>query len=430
MRAEKYFLVCNVNPIEYNHVAACLFHRRICFLRSNESCKHKPTMWLTLLFLGTAALFLAMTSSTLFHSQWARRLPALSELGTTDCGGTNDDRVQCSVIVAARDEELRIEDTVRHLLTQCGVRLEVIVVDDRSTDRTEKILERLVHHDDRVHTQRVDELPDGWLGKCYACHLGAARAKGDWILFTDADCWLKPDVISRALRVAEREGADHVTLTPGIDAKSLGALAWHLAFLITLANWFSGVNRDRPKAYLGMGAFNLVRASAYRECGGYEALRLTILDDVRLGLLLRRAGKRTRGFIGGDDVECHWGTTVRGMIQIMEKNYFAAMDFRLAVALVGGFGGMLFWGAAIVGPFTGTSSGVAAGLAMLTLSVPAYVFARRLGWSGASALLTPLIFPVLFYAMLNSAWVTTRQGGVSWRNTFYSLDELRTGAVR
>jgi glycosyltransferase involved in cell wall biosynthesis len=388
-------------------------------------------MWITLLFVGTAALFLAMTSSALFHLQWAHRLPPLAELGTPDrCNGANDDRVQCSVVVAARDEESRIGDTVGCLLAQLDVRLEVIVVDDRSTDRTAEVLRRLAQHDDRVRTQRVHELPAGWLGKCYACHLGAASAKGEWILFTDADCWLKPDVVARALRVAEREGADHVTLTPGTDATSLGARAWHLAFLITLANWFSGVNRDRPRAYLGMGAFNLVRAAAYRECGGYEALRLTVLDDIRLGLLLRRAGKRTRGFIGGSDTECHWGTTVRGMIQIMEKNYFAAMDFRLAAALAAGLWGMLFWGAAIVGPFTGTAAGVAAGLAMLTISVPAYVFARRLGWGGTSALLTPLVFPALFYAMLNSAWVTTRQGGIFWRDTFYSLEELRSGAVR
>ena len=165
-------------------------------------------MWLTLLFVGTAAVFLAMTSATLFHLQWARRLPALSDLGTArPYGGANDDRVQCSVVVAARDEESRIEDTVRHLLAQRDVPLEVIVVDDRSTDRTDEILRRLAQHDDRVRTQRVHELPDGWLGKCHACHLGAASAKGDWILFTDADCWLKPDVIARALRVAEREGS-------------------------------------------------------------------------------------------------------------------------------------------------------------------------------------------------------------------------------
>jgi cellulose synthase/poly-beta-1,6-N-acetylglucosamine synthase-like glycosyltransferase len=388
-------------------------------------------MWLTFLYLGTAALFLAMTSTTLFHLQWAQRLPALSELGKGDSSdGANDRRVQCSVILAARDEESRIENTVRHLLAQRDIQLEVIVVDDRSTDRTDEILGRLTRHDDRVRTLRVHELPDRWLGKCHACHLGAASARGHWLLFTDADCWLRPDVIARALLVAERENADHVTLTPGIDAKSLGAQAWHLAFLITLANWFSGVNRDRPKAYLGMGAFNLVRTSAYRECGGYEALRLTVLDDVRLGLLLRRAGKRTRGFIGGDDVECQWGTTVRGMIQVMEKNYFAAIDFRLAAALAAGLGGVLIWCFAIVGPFTGIAAGEAAGLAMLTLCVPAYLLTRRLGWGVASALLTPLIFPLLFYAMLNSTWVTTRQGGVYWRSTFYPLDVLRIGTVR
>src|SRR5437762_8983591 len=100
-----------------------------------------------------------------------------------------------------------------------------------------------------------------------------------------------------------------------------------------MADWISGVNRDRPERYLGLGAFNLVRQPAYRECGGYEALRLTVLDDVKLGLLLRRAGKRTRAFLGADDVECHWGTSVWSMIMIMEKNYFATLEYRVPLAL-------------------------------------------------------------------------------------------------
>ena len=128
-------------------------------------------------------------------------------------------------------------------------------------------------------------------------------------------------MIARAVRLAEREGVDHVTMTPGTVVESLGAKAWHLLFLTSLLNWFSGVNRDRPKSYLGVGAFNLVRAAAYRQCGGYEALRLTVVDDVKFGLLLRRAGRRTRAFLGMDDVECHWGRTVRSMIQVLEKNY-------------------------------------------------------------------------------------------------------------
>lgn len=338
--------------------------------------------------------------------------------------------MRCSVVVAARDEATRLEETVRRLLAQRGVAVDVIVVDDRSTDGTGDILRRLVSEDARVQAVQVESLPHGWLGKCYACHVGASAATGEWMLFTDADCWLKPDVIARALRVADRETADHMTLTPGVAPQTVGARAWHLAFLSRLASWMSRVNQDRPGAHLGIGAFNLVRASAYRDCGGYERLRLTIVDDVKLGLLLHRAGKRTRAFVGGDDVECHWGTTVPGMIRIMEKNYFAAADFRLAPVLVAGLLGSLILGAAVVGPWTGTAAGMAAGLAPWSLALPAAVFAKRLGWSVGSAALTPLLYPVLVYALVNSAFVTLRQGGVRWRDTFYPLDTLRKGSVR
>ena len=159
-------------------------------------------------------------------------------------------------------------------------------------------------------------------------------------------------------------------------------------------------------------------------------MRLTIVDDVKLGLLLHRAGKRTRAFIGGDDTECHWGTTVPRMITIMEKNYFAAADFRLAPVLAMGLIGPLLFGAAIIGPWTGTAAGMAAGLAPWSLTLPAAVFARRLGWSFGCAAMTPLLYPLLVYAVINSAFVTLRQRGVRWRNTFYPLDTLRKGTVR
>jgi glycosyltransferase involved in cell wall biosynthesis len=306
----------------------------------------------------------------------------------------------------------------------------VIVVDDRSTDGTNDILQRLAAEDARVRVVRVAALPDGWLGKCHACYLGAGAATGEWILFTDADCWLKPDVIARALEVAQRDAADHITLSPGVVPETPAARAVHLLFLIGLANWLSGVNRDLPSSHLGIGAFNLVRTEAYRQCGGYEALRLTVVDDIKLGLLLRRAGKRTRAFIGGDDAECHWGTTAGSIVRIMEKNYFAILDYRLGAAMAAGVGGMLLWCAAIFGPLTGTWAGMAAGLALLSLILPAYVCAKRLRWSFVGAMLAPFVYPLLLYAILNSTWVTIRQGGVRWRDTFYPLEALRKGDVR
>jgi glycosyltransferase involved in cell wall biosynthesis len=384
------------------------------------------TMWATLIFGGTAGLFLAWTLSALWHLRWVRRLPALERLTTPP----TESRIKCSVVIAARDEEVRIEQTIRHLLAQRGVEAEFIVVDDRSTDRTGEILHRLANEDVRVQVKRVDVLPDGWLGKCHACHVGASAATGDWILFTDADCWLKPDVIARAVRLAQREEADHVTISPGTVIESLGPRAWHLLFLTSLLNWFSGVNRDRPKTYLGIGAFNLVHAAAYRQCGGYKALHLTVLDDVKLGLLLRRAGKRTRAFLGVDDVECHWGTTVWSMVKIMEKNYFAAIDYRLGLALAGSVFVIIVSAILVLGLLSGTAAGVAAGLSPLSLILPSGILARRVGWSWPCAVCVPFMFPVFLYALLNSIFVTMRQGGVRWRDTFYALDTLRAGDVR
>ena len=378
-----------------------------------------------------AVLFLGMTVSALFHLRWMMRLPSLAAFEKASRpDGLNEGRVRCSVVIAARDEEARIEASVRRLLVQQGVELEVIVVDDRSKDRTGEILRRLAAEDSRVKAKRVDVLPERWLGKCHACQIGAAAAKGDWILFTDADCWMKPDVIARALLVAGRERADHVALTPGVAPETVAARAWHIAFLMSVADWISCVNRDRPKKHIGFGAFNLVRTTVYREFGGHEPLRLTVLDDVRMGLLVRRAGKRTRGFIGGDDVECHWGTTVPAAIKIMEKNYFAAVDYRLGPALALGAGGPVLWALTIAGACSGTVAGTAAGLTLLSLTIPAGIIARRLRWSFGGAVLTPFIYPVLFYAVLNSTRVTIRQGGIRWRDTFYPLDVLRKGTVR
>lgn len=385
-------------------------------------------------FWSGAAIYLGTSLSLLFHLCWARRLPSLDALRKAAVEGVPTSPAphgaRVSVVLAARDEEERIESTLRQLLAQVDVELEVIAVDDRSSDRTGEIIRRLAGEDTRITALRVDGLPDGWLGKCHACHVGAIAAQGDWILFTDADCWLKGDVIARALLVARREEVEHVTLTPGIVDGTLAARAWHVAFLLTLGNWFSGVNRDRSRAYLGMGAFNLVRTLAYRQCGGYEALRLTVLDDMRLGLLLRRAGKRTRGFIGGDDVACDWGTTARGMVRVMEKNYFAAMDYRTGVALSAAILSIAGWGLALVGGISGTWAGWAMALALLSWSGPAAVVALRLGWSRWTGLATPFVFPLLFYAMLRSTLVTLRQGGVCWRETLYPLEVLRRGGVR
>lgn len=379
-------------------------------------------MFWTILFSLSGGIYAFFTLRSLWCLRWVRRLPPLPTVPAAP--------PRVSIVFAARDEAARVEQTVRHALAQRHIDLEILPVSDRSTDGTDAILHRLAAADSRVRPQRVDILPEGWLGKCHACHLGASRATGDWLLFTDADCWLKPDVVARAIAQAEAAGVDHITLTPGVAPHTAAAHAWHVSFLLSVADWIARVNRDHPRGHLGVGAFNLIRAEGYRKTGGFQALRMTVVEDVKFGKLVRRAGMRTRAFMGGDDVECHWGWTVPGMIKLMEKNYFAALNFYIAAAIGAGPVCMLLWAACVAGPFTGTAAGLFAGAALLSCIVPAVVVTRRLRWPWRYALWVPFVFVTLNYAILRSAWVTLRQGGIRWRDTFYPLATLRAGNLK
>lgn len=379
-----------------------------------------------MVFGATAALWLLMNGATLRSLRHVQRLPGL----TPQSGSSSPSRPKVSIILAARDEEERIENTVRHLLKQSGISLELVVVDDRSTDRTSEILRRVCAEDPRVRLLRVDVLPDLWLGKCHACHLGARHATGDWLLFTDADCWLQPDVVHRALQAAQREQADHVALTPGIPPDHLSGMAWHATFPALVATRLAGVNLDRRRCHVGVGAFNLLTREAYHAIGGHEALRLTVVDDVKLGLLIRRAGLRTRVWLGGPDVECHWGYTAWGVIKLTEKNSFAMTDYRLELALLGGLLPLLIWGLAWAGPFHGGLSGWMACAGPLLLIAPAWQVARRLGWTPWVSLLAPFLVPLIPLSMLNSTFKTLWRGGVRWRETFYPLALLRAHTVK
>jgi glycosyltransferase involved in cell wall biosynthesis len=280
-----------------------------------------------LFFAAVAVVWLALTVTTLRGVRAVKTLPPLPAAAA-------ESRPRVTVIVAARNEEARIETTVRRLVTQRGVELEVCAVDDRSTDRTGEILRRVAAEDARLKVRRVDALPAGWLGKCHACHLGAQAASGEWLLFTDGDVWMKLDVIARAVAAARAEGADHVCLLIGMSHGTLAGQACHLIAMMSVARKAARLDTGRPDAYMGIGAFNLVRAAAYRDAGGHVPLRMTVCDDWMLGLLLRRAGGSARAFLAGADVVADWFATPFGMVRALEKNYFAARDYRLSTVLL------------------------------------------------------------------------------------------------
>lgn len=130
------------------------------------------------------------------------------------------------------------------------------------------------------------------------------------------------------------------------------------------------------------------------------------------------------------DVECHWGTTVGSMVKIVEENYFAALDYRTGLVIAGSVFVMLISAILVLGIISGTPAGFAAGLSPLSLILSAAILARRVGWSWPCAVLMPFMFPVFLYTLLNSTFVTLRQGGIRRRETFHPLKTLRAGNVR
>ena len=334
-----------------------------------------------------------------------------------------------SVIITARDEEARIETSVRRMLDQADIDVEVVVVDDRSADRTPAIVSALEREDSRVRVQRIDHLPDDWLGKPHACHVGAGLASGEWLLFSDADAWLTRRVIARAIDAALAADADHVCLIPSEPDATVAARATLINLSAGLVNYAARANRDDPRSMIGVGAFNLVRAESYRTIGGHEPLRLEVVDDLKLGLLLRRAGFRSRAFGSVGDVEVHWSPTARQLIRALEKNMFAMLDFSALRAVIALGGLSLLVGVALATPFVGGVAGLVALGGWLTTLVPSLMMARRARWGVLAAFLTPFMMPVMIHAVANSAWVTLRQRGIRWRGTFYPLDVLRRGRV-
>ncbi len=340
-----------------------------------------------------------------------------------------------SIIVPARNEEEHIGAALTTLLNLDYDNYEVIAVDDRSTDRTGEVMDRIACTPDgsgRLKVIHVTELPPGWLGKVHAMWSAANQANGDWLLFTDADVLFRPDVLSRALAYAQAEGADHLVLFPRMIMRSPGE-RMTIAFFQTLfvfghRPW--KVADPKSKDHMGVGAFNLIRRRVYDAVGGYQALRFEVLDDMKLGKIVKNAGYRQRNVYGADLISLRWVTGAMGMVNNLTKNFFAIMSFEWWRALLSAFA-LAFLN---LMPFLGIW--LARGWERLPYAVAlASIFAIYVGMSWESDIpayyfvLHPMGTALFVYIMLRSMVLTLARGGVVWRGTFYSLEELRRGMV-
>lgn len=357
-----------------------------------------------------------------------------------------------SVVIAARNEARNLREALGSILALDYPDHEVIVVDDRSEDGTAEILRELTaaspserasetapettsrraEHGPRLQVLRVTELPPGWLGKNHALWEGSRLATGELILFTDADVVMEPSALARAVALLEGHRLDHLAVTPRMEMRgtllSMFGVAFMLFFSLFARPWKA---RDpRSRCHIGIGAFNLIRAAAYRAVGGHATIRMRPDDDLKLGKILKKAGFRQEVAYGADFISVEWYTTLREAVRGLEKNVFAGCDYRVSVAL----SGVLFHLAASVWPYiavfvTEGATRVLYGAVVVLLTalladLAGFHRARR--WHAIGFPVTAAIFA---WIVLRTTALNLLRGGITWRGTFYPLGELRANRV-
>ena len=345
---------------------------------------------------------------------------------------TDADCPRISLVFAARDEEEKLPAALATLGAIDYPHLEIVAVDDRSQDATGAILDQFARTHDRFRAVHVAALPGGWLGKPHALQKAYESSTGEWLLFTDADVRFAPDILRRAVAVAGQRNLDHLTLFGDVEMvgfwETVLITFFGLAFHIATDPY--RVSNPHSRAYVGIGAFQLIKRSAYEACGMHRRLAMEVVDDMKLGKLVKQAGLRSGVGVAQESVVVRWHAGLGNLIRGVTKNFFAGVGYRLPFVIVA-IAGLL---AMNVAPFLGVIWGhgwvrVLAGIAVaIALGFHAAVdIVMRV--SPLYALTHPLGAVLFSYMLLRSTVVTLWHGGVTWRGTFYPLEELRRGVV-
>ena len=363
-----------------------------------------------------------------------------------------------TIVVPARNEEAEIEAALRSLLQLNYPRYQIVAVNDRSTDQTGAIMERLAAGPEaqgKLRVLHVRDLPSGWLGKVHAMWLGsqinatqrnadaaqANAAKGkvthgtaiqatanDWLLFTDADCVFHPDSLRRAVYYADKTATDHLVLFPTAHMKTLGERMM-IGFPQVMSSFAMRpwkVRNPKARDHIGVGAFNLIRRSAYDAIGTYEALRLEVVDDLKLGETIKKAGLGQDVVFGRDLVSLRWAVGAAGVVANLEKNLFAFLKFRVSLVLAVCALTFFLCVCPFLGIFFAPGWAKAAFAARRCPDRPC-LHALRTSHGNLSTAFSHLSHcrARICVAALRSAFLALRDGAITWRGTKYSLEELK-----
>lgn len=337
-----------------------------------------------------------------------------------------------SIIIPARNEEKKIKEAIRSVLNLDYDNYEVMVINDRSEDRTGEILDEMTREFPQLNAVHIDSLPEGWLGKNYVLDYGAQKAEGEYLVFTDADVVFQPDTLLRVIPYVTENKTDHLAMAPSHVMRGFWLTAvvtiFEFMFMMRFKPWKA--SNPKSKKFIGIGSFNMIRADAYKKTGGFSTIRMRPDDDIMLGKLVKKHGLKSDFIFAPEQLRIEWYSSLGEMIRAFYKNAYSGFNYNIINALFSCF--LLF----MVGIFPyinlllADKTGIILNSGILLIIFFIYLVLRRVSKLSILYFFTyPLSCSIILYLILRAVLLTVKNKGIEWRGTYYSLKELKKNKV-
>lgn len=377
-----------------------------------------------LLTIYSVIVFIYWAFLTIYLVVNGRKISYLSSIQTF----ADDPAPSVVIIIAVRNEEYALKEALTSVCNLDYDNYTVLVINDRSTDNTGKILSELQSEYEKLSIINVDTLPPGWLGKNHALYAGARSSAEEYLLFTDADVVYNKNVLTRAMHYCLNNELDHLTILPRLISPSsrLGSVIMTFVIMLTAVQRPWAAKIKTSKTSMGVGAFNLVKREMYERAGTHKAIAMRPDDDLRLAASIKAAGGTADVLYGKGEIQVEWYTSVKEFINGLMKNIFSGFKYNVFLAAGGAFGTLLFFVLPI--PLVLIFGNNTARIFVIGMFIFQLILYETMPGSNSKwwyGFLSIYAGVIMIYIIIKATVTNLYQGGIYWRGTFYSLEELK-----
>ena len=342
-----------------------------------------------------------------------------------------------SILIPARNEEENIKRCIISLTKQDYENIEILVLDDNSTDDTARIVLELSQKDPRIKLYSGEPLKKGWLGKSYACWQLSKYAKGDYLIFTDADTLHFPNSISSSVACLLRYNLDALSVFPKEITVTL-----HERMIVPFGKYMILsfvplylIRKSKSVLFCtAIGQFMLFKREVYKKIGGHKSIKSKVIEDIMISKQVKRCGYKFMIFDGRSSLYCRMYKNFREVVRGHSRTIFAAFDYNIYIITIA----IILMSAIFLFPFIMLLVGILFDwpailinliiLQIIIILIPKIIFSIRFKCKAVDIILHPISMVYLIYIAINSIFNTKIGMGVNWKGRIYDVreeDELR-----